>query len=497
MVWMPLLASIEAMSVLMPTVIRCPHCQKQMKLAEEAAGRPFRCPFCKKLFQAPQPVAVAAPDRQPLSTAKRAMQSSTPVAVTSPPPLPATVKPPSKNGGLSKPRSFSCPVCGATVPLGAEGCMECGRMMGDPTQAPEEPPNLCSNPACGVVNPTSERYCQRCSCPLPSPSGTLLHGRYRIKKLLAMGGFGAVYLAEDQKTGSEVAVKDMICADPKEFSIRLNFFRREAHILRNLNGFACVARFHDLIEDNRSAHLIMEYIPGRNLQEILDANDSRPFPLSHVIEWGKGICDVLTHMHGLSPPVIHRDLKPENIMLRPDGRSIALIDFGTARDLGRHGRDNQHAKTRVYTEGYAPPEQIVGKPEPRSDLFSLAGTLYQLITGKAPEGYYTGKELEQRLAQANGIPQENRWFFELLRINLAEDIHDRYHSAREIKADLEKGQLTRERPCSACGTANPVREPFCHRCAAPLTDLTPPCHQCGKGNRMGSRFCIHCGNRMR
>ncbi|MFM7149593.1 MAG: protein kinase domain-containing protein, partial [Gemmataceae bacterium] len=196
-------------------------------------------------------------------------------------------------------------------------------------------------------------------------------------------------------------------------------------------------------------------------------------------------------------PVIHRDLKPENIMLRPDGRSIALIDFGTARDLGRHGRDNQHAKTRVYTEGYAPPEQIVGKPEPRSDLFSLAGTLYQLITGKAPEGYYTGKELEQRLAQANGIPQENRWFFELLRINLAEDIHDRYHSAREIKADLEKGQLTRERPCSACGTANPVREPFCHRCAAPLTDLTPPCHQCGKGNRMGSRFCIHCGNRMR
>ena len=59
------------------------------------------------------------------------------------------------------------------------------------------------------------------------------------------------------------------------------------------------------------------------------------------------------------------------------------------------------AKTRVYTEGYAPPEQIVGKPEPRSDLFALAGTLYHLVTGKAPEGFYTAKELEEQLAEPN------------------------------------------------------------------------------------------------
>ena len=82
---------------------------------------------------------------------------------------------------------------------------------------------------------------------------------------------------------------------------------------------------------------------------------------------------MLQHMHTQSPPLIHRDLKPDNIMLLEDQRSIKMIDFGTARDLGRTQKEQLAAKTRVYTEGYAPPEQIVGKPEPRSDLFALAG----------------------------------------------------------------------------------------------------------------------------
>src|SRR5262249_51139827 len=152
---------------------------------------------------------------------------------------------------------------------------------------------------------------------------------------------------------------------------------------------------------------------------LLENNQNRPFPLDAVIEWGRGVCDVLSHLHGRSPPVVHRDLKPDNIMLLEDGRSIKLIDFGTARDMGRSQKAQLSAKTRVYTEGYAPPEQIVGKPEPRSDLFALAGTLYHLATGKAPEGYYTARELEAQLASPNGaIRPEQRWFFELLRINL-------------------------------------------------------------------------------
>jgi serine/threonine protein kinase len=378
--------------------------------------------------------------------------------------------------------------------------MDCGYLIqAEAAGAEEGAPNLCPNPACGVANPPGERNCQRCGTPLPTPPGTVLHGRYRIERLLAMGGFGAVYLATDVKAHNRpVAIKDMICADPQEFAIRLNFFRREADILRSLESVPIVPRVYDLIEQGQTAHLVMEFIRGQDLLKLMEANNNRPFPLHLVIEWGMSVCDVLAHMHTQSPPLVHRDLKPDNIMLLQDQRSIKLIDFGTARDLGRTQKEKMAAKTRVYTEGYAPPEQIVGKPEPRSDLFALAGTMYHLATGKAPEGFYTARELEAQLAEADGSwPADQRWFFELIRINLAEDVNERYFSAREIKADLEGRRVTREVACPRCQHVNKVRQPYCGKCAEPLTDPTPPCHHCGKTNRMGSRCCIQCGNRLR
>jgi serine/threonine protein kinase len=379
--------------------------------------------------------------------------------------------------------------------------MDCGYLI-QPEPAGGEiegAPNLCPNPACGVANPPGERNCQRCGTVLPTSPGTVLHGRYKIDRLLAMGGFGAVYLATDLKHGNRpVAIKDMICADPQEFAIRLNFFRREAEILRSLDSVPIVPRVYDLIEQGQSAHLVLEFIRGQDLLKLLEVNNNKPFRVEQVIEWGKSICDVLAHMHTQSPPLVHRDLKPDNIMLLEDKHSIKLIDFGTARDLGRTVKEKMAAKTRVYTEGYAPPEQIVGKPEPRSDLFALAGTMYHLATGKAPEGFYTARELEAHLNDPDGsIPTDQRWFFELIKVNLAEDVNDRYFSAREIKADLEHRRVTKEVACPKCQQTNKVREPYCGKCAEPLTDPTPPCYHCGKINRMGSRCCIHCGNRLR
>src|SRR5438445_281826 len=92
----------------------------------------------------------------------------------------------------------------------------CGTMMKVPDDAAGAP-NLWANPACGVANPPGERYCQRCSQPLPHPPGTLLNRRYRVERQVAVGGFGAVYLATDTKFGNRpVAVTDMICSDPQE-----------------------------------------------------------------------------------------------------------------------------------------------------------------------------------------------------------------------------------------------------------------------------------------
>jgi predicted Ser/Thr protein kinase len=474
-----------------------------MQLGDTAAGKQFRCPFCKNPFVAPPPGAAHAPAQEPALAGAAAASGGAASASRPAPPPP----PPGKGSAApARPQQppaapTSCPACGSKLNEGAVSCMDCGYLIASadsPGADTEGAPNLCTNPACGVANPPGERYCQRCSTPMPTAPGTVLHGRYKIRKLLAMGGFGAVYLAEDVKgNGREVAIKDMICADPQEFAIRLNFFRREAEILRSLANIAIVPRFHDLIEQDKTAHLVMEFIRGQDLLKLMESNNNQPFPLDQVIEWGRAICDVLTHMHTQSPPIVHRDLKPDNIMLLEDGKTIKMIDFGTARDLGKTAKEQMKAKTRVYTEGYAPPEQIVGKPEPRSDLFALAGTMYHLVTGRAPEGFYTAREIEARLAEAGVIPQDQRWFFELIRINLAEDVHERYHTAREIKSDLEKRQVTREVGCPKCQAVNKVREPYCAKCAEPLTEMTPPCHHCGQTNRMGSRCCIHCGNRLR
>lgn len=379
--------------------------------------------------------------------------------------------------------------------------MDCGYLLqGEGGAAePEGPPNLCPNPACGVANPPGARNCQRCETPLPTTAGTVLHGRYRLDKLLKMGGFGAVYMATDTKVNNRtVAIKDMIGADPQEFAIRLNFFRREHDILKSLEEVTIVPRVFDFIQQGQTAHLVMEFIRGKDLLDVMEANGNKPFPIPLIVEWGKSMCDVLSHMHEQQPPIIHRDVKPDNIMLLEDQKSIKMIDFGTARDLGRTLKERLAGKTRVYTEGYAPPEQIVGKPEARSDLFALAATLYHLATGKPPEGFYTAKELEGQLTDPKAsLPSQYRWFYELIKINLSEDVNDRYFSAREIKADLERQQVTKETPCPDCKTTNKVRTPFCIKCARPLTDANAHCSSCGKNNRLGSRFCIFCGNRLR
>jgi eukaryotic-like serine/threonine-protein kinase len=477
----------------MPQIIRCPHCQKSMQIPDNVAGKRMACPSCKKPFMAPGAPApggspVAAPGGNSASTG----------AFAAVPPRPAN-----GNGAKIAPVPAAptrCPQCNAQLLEGAVACMDCGYMLhGEAGAEQEGPPNLCANPACGVANPPGERNCQRCGQPLPIAGGTLLAGRYRLEKLLKMGGFGAVYMAVDTKASNRpVAIKDMIGNDPQEFAIRLNFFRREAEILRPLEGVPIVPRVYDFIHQGQTAHLVMEFIKGKDLLDIMEATNNKPFPIPLVVEWGKSMCDVLHTMHNQSPPVIHRDLKPDNIMLLDDQKSIKMIDFGTARDLGRTVKERMAGKTRVYTEGYAPPEQIVGKPEARSDLFALAATLYHLATGKSPEGFYTAKELEQQLADASSpLPGPYRWFYDLIRINLAEDMNDRYFSAREIKADLERQRVTKELPCPKCKAANKVRTPYCVKCAEPLTDSASPCASCGKFNRMGSRFCIHCGNRLR
>src|SRR5437016_2209573 len=269
----------------MPQVIRCPNCTKPIKVADNSAGQQFRCPSCQKPFTVPAEAAPALAAGGAAAVAGGVATRPAPPRLAPPPPAPepAAAKPPA--GAPAE-----CPACKSPLNPGAIACMDCGYLIqAEPAGGGEEgAPNLCPNPACGVANPPGERNCQRCSTSLPTPPGTLLQGRYRIERLLAMGGFGAVYLATDTKQGNRpVAIKDMICADPQEFAIRLNFFRREAEILRSLETIPIVPRIFDLIEQGQSAHLVMEFIRGQDLLKLMEANNNQPFGLEQVIDWTK------------------------------------------------------------------------------------------------------------------------------------------------------------------------------------------------------------------
>lgn len=439
----------------------CPACKKILDTKPEYSGKAVRCPGCKKVFKLP-------------SLAAESRLSETP-------------------------KIESCPLCTVKWKTGALACGDCG-FMPEPQQISEKLDQiLCINPPCGALNDSSRTTCHKCSSPLPCSPGKLFKDRYQIDSLLAMGGFGAVYRGTDLADGTRIAIKEMLCADKGQFNLRLNFFRREAEILKALANQTIVPKLFDYIEFENSAYIIMEFIHGKDFLKILELTNNRPFSVDEVSRWGCAVCEVIDAMHRNEPPFIHRDIKPDNLILLDDRSGIRMIDFGTARDLRTSGPDGQKAKTRIYTEGYAPPEQVVGRPEVRSDLFALAGTLYHLVSGKCPEGTSTGKEIKSRLEGKifPPFPEDDKWFWEIIRVNLEEDPSDRYFSARELSMDLANKKISKEKTCHSCATNNPVRTPYCHHCAAELTDQGNACPDCGKCSRMGCRYCIQCGGRIR
>jgi serine/threonine protein kinase len=121
----------------------------------------------------------------------------------------------------------------------------------------------------------------------------------------------------------------------------------------------------------------MDYVPGKNLESIVAAYGS--FNSEATVEIAIQCCEVLEYLHEQDPPIIYRDLKPSNLMLTPEGQ-IVFIDFGIARSFMP-----KQSATRVVTAGYSPPEQYFGKPETRSDLYSLGATLGHLLTGMRPK----------------------------------------------------------------------------------------------------------------
>lgn len=209
---------------------------------------------------------------------------------------------------------------------------------------------------------------------------TLQGGKYTLDELLGQGGFGVTFKATHHFLGQMVVIKTLNFTSQShpQFAKLEQQFKDEARRLA-LCVHPNIVRVNDFFIEENVPYLVMDYVPGQTLDQIVFPNRPLPEPLAiHYIRQIGAALEVV-HQNGL----LHRDVKPQNIILRQGTQEVILIDFGIAREY-TEGKTQTH--TSLISEGYAPIEQYVMQERrtPASDIYGLAATLYALLTAEVP-----------------------------------------------------------------------------------------------------------------
>jgi serine/threonine-protein kinase len=265
---------------------------------------------------------------------------------------------------------------------------------------------------CGQENRDGSKYCLRCGARLDADAATdpligrVLSDRYRVVKVIAEGGMGRVYLAEQQlgTASREVAVKVLHATHSRDETLRQRFYR-ECEVVAHLTHPNTI-QFYDFGElDDGRLFIVMEYIDGRSLASVL-AEGALPLPRAeHLV---KQIVGSLAEAHAAG--VVHRDLKPDNILLTTRGGEpdfVKVCDFGIAKRDGRADPSLTLQGTVVGTPQYMSPEQLTGgHVDPRSDVYALGLIVYEMISGARPFTARSPAEWAAKHTAADPTPLE-------------------------------------------------------------------------------------------
>lgn len=264
--------------------------------------------------------------------------------------------------------------------------------------------------------------------------GQKINDRYEIVKTIGEGGMANVYLAQDTILDRKVAVK-VLRGDLSSDDKFIRRFQREALSVSNLSH-PNIVEVYDVGEEDGQHYIVMEYIEGKTLKQLLKKRES--LTLTEVIDIMTQLTDGISHAH--ESYIIHRDIKPQNIMIEDDGK-VKITDFGIAMAL--NATQLTQTNSVMGSVHYLPPEQASGKGATiKSDIYSMGILMYELITGNVP---FKGdnaveialKHMKDKIPsirkQDPSIPQsvEN-----ILLKATAKNPRNRYESAKEMHEDL-------------------------------------------------------------
>lgn len=207
--------------------------------------------------------------------------------------------------------------------------------------------------------------------------GTVLHGKYRIERVIGIGGTASVFAAQ-HRNGFAVAVKMLHAEHARVFEIRTRFLR-EGYVANKIKHSGVVTVMDDDIDDEGAVFLVMELLAGATLESLWETQ-KEALPVKDVLLYSDHLLDVLAAAHEAG--VVHRDIKPDNIFLTTDDR-IKVFDFGIARLLDGTGATQSG---QIFgTPAFMAPEQASGRSNevgPRTDLWSVGATMFTLISGQ-------------------------------------------------------------------------------------------------------------------